>query len=128
MKLVYILAASLPFAAIACSAPIATDPTPVCTDEYVYGLHVYVKDSVSNTFIASDAQLITVDQRGKTDTSRATGPDSLPLLGAGEHAGTFTVTVHDAGYKDWVRSGVVVTADQCHVHTTTLTALLQPAP
>jgi hypothetical protein len=33
--------------------------------------------------------------------------------------------VRKPGFKDWVRSGVQVTADACHVRLTTITALLQ---
>jgi hypothetical protein len=51
--------------------------------------------------------------------------DPRPLTGAGEHAGIFRVTVRKPGYRDWVRSGVRVTRDACHVQPTTLTALLQ---
>jgi hypothetical protein len=51
--------------------------------------------------------------------------DSLGLPGAGEHPGVFQVTVRKSGYRDWVRSGVEVTADKCHVRRTDLTALLQ---
>ena len=54
--------------------------------------------------------------------------DALPLGGANEHAGLFTVTVTKSGYRDWTKSDVRVTADECHVNTTKLTALLQPAP
>lgn len=125
MKLTPAFAASLLFAATACSALTSSEPV-VCTDEYRYGLQVFVRDSVTNAAAASGAQLITVDQKGKRDTSGMAMGD-LVLLGAGEHAGTFTVTVRKAGYHDWVRSHVVVTADRCHVNTTSLTALLQPS-
>lgn len=82
---------------------------------------------MTNAGAASGAQLITVDQKGRRDTSGMAMGD-LELLGAGEHAGTFAVAVRKAGYHDRVRSRAVVTADRCHVNTTGLTALLQPSP
>ena len=100
-----------------------------CTADFRYGLAVGVRDSATDAAIASGATLITVDQKGSTDSvsfplNRA-DLDPLSLPGAGEHAGTFLVTVRKTGYRDWVRSGVRVTSDECHVRLTSLTALLQ---
>ena len=106
-----------------------------CTADFRLGLSVRVKDSATLAWTASGSRLITVDQRGVVvdsgsgywDAIPANRPDldSTALGGAGEHPGTFRVTVRKSGYKDWVRSGVQVTADKCHVRRTDLTALLQ---
>lgn len=37
-------------------------------------------------------------------------------------AGTYTVTVHAAGYNDWVKTGVTVVGEVCFVTTIPLTA------
>ena len=102
-----------------------------CTDNFVFGLEVAVQDSSTGAPAASGAQLIAQDGAwADTVGFPPTRPDldALPLVGAGERAGTFTVTVRKAGFRDWQRSGIVVTADECHVHTVELTARLQPAP
>ena len=41
-----------------------------------------------------------------------------------ERAGTYTVTVHATGYRDWIKPGVTVTKDVCHVIGVLLTARL----
>jgi hypothetical protein len=116
------------------SCPLPTEEY-VCTADFRFGLAVHVKDSATHAWTASGAHLITVDQHGVVVDSGLAFPntfpagradlDSLSLSGAGEHAGVFQVTVRKPGYKDWIRSGVQVTADKCHVRLTELTALLQ---
>lgn len=56
---------------------------------------------------------------------RLNDPPLLVLNTAGERAGTYNVTVRSQGYRDWARNGIVVTADDCHVIATAVTALLQ---
>lgn len=100
----------------------------VCTDEFRPGLNVFVKDSVSSAFAAAGASLI-VTEGSYRDTASVplglTSADSFALHGAGERSGMYDVTVRKAGYRDWTRNGVVVTRNDCHVNTVTLTALLQ---
>ncbi|HTK54415.1 MAG TPA: hypothetical protein VL308_21130 [Gemmatimonadaceae bacterium] len=100
-----------------------------CTTEFRFGLAVFVKDSATGIGAASGATLVTVDQHGSVDSTafppNRTDLDPTAIYGAGEHAGTFVVTLRKPGYRDWVRSGVKVTSDGCHVRLTTITALLQ---
>lgn len=102
-----------------------------CTDNFVNGLEVAVQDSSTGAPAASGAELIAQDGAW-ADTVRfpPNRPeyDALRLASAGERPGTYTVTVRKAGFRDWQRSGIVVTADECHVHTVELMARLQPAP
>ena len=106
-----------------------SDPA-LCTDEFVYGLHVTVQDSVTGAPAASGAQLIARDG-AYADTvtvpPAAEDPDNWVLQAAGERPGVYTVTVRKAGFLAWERTGVVVTADDCHVRTVELTARLQRA-
>jgi hypothetical protein len=100
----------------------------VCTADFRFGLAVYVKDSLSGAWAASGAQLQTDINGVIVDSTSFPGQpasDSFPLLGAGERAGVYRVTVRKTGYTDWVRTGVRVTEDECHVRRTTLTARLQ---
>jgi len=102
-----------------------------CTANFVWGLQVSVQDSVTGAPAASGAELI-AREGAYADTSRfpANRPDldDLPLVGAGERAGTYTVTVRKAGFVDWERDGIVVTADECHVRPVHLSARLQRTP
>lgn len=106
-------------------------PGVICTANFVFGLEVAVEDSSTDAPAASGAQLIAQDGVW-TDTvgfpSGRPDLDALPLVSAGERPGTYTVTVRKAGFRDWQRTGVLVTADECHVHPVELTARLQPAP
>jgi hypothetical protein len=104
---------------------------PICTGVFVWGLRVTVQDSVTGAPAASGAQLIARDG-AYADTS-AFPPDrpdldGQPLVGAGERPGTYTVTVRKSGFMEWVRTGVVVTADECHVRPVDVAARLQRAP
>lgn len=110
------------------------DGPQVCTADFRFGLAVYVKDSSTGAWAASGARLLTdlagtpVDTAQSFPTAFPAGQpslDSMPLLGAGERAGVYRVTVRKAGYADWLRAGVRVTEDECHVRPTTLTAQLQ---
>src|ERR687895_199921 len=90
----------------------------VCPDYFEFGLHITVQDSLTGLPAASGAQLI-VQHGSYADTVNvpANRPDlnAHPLPSAGERAGTYTVSVHKAGFVDWVRTGIVVAADKCHV-------------
>ena len=119
----------LVLATLALALSACRDVTRICTDEARPGLTLRVKDAATNDWAASGATLIAVDERGAMDsTSMPAGRpelDSLPLFGAYEHPGTFRITVRKPGYRDWVQTGVLVTADECHVRLTQLLALLQ---
>ena len=102
-----------------------------CTGNFVFGLVVAVQDSSTGAPAASGVQLIAQD--GAWADTVGFPPnrpdlDAQELVSAGERPGTYTVTVRKAGFRDWQRTGVVVTADECHVHPVELTARLQPAP
>lgn len=122
-------------AALVASSCGLVDPT-ICTSDFRFGLAVYVKDSSTGAWAASGARLFS-DIGGTSVDSGTMFPtafpanrpdlDSLPLGGAGERAGVYRVRVQKAGYVDWVRTGVRVTEDECHVRRTVLTARLQAA-
>jgi len=99
----------------------------VCTGEYRMGLNVFVKDSISGAWAASGAMLMIRDGAyADSSTIPANRPDldALPLFGAGERAGVYTITVRKPGFADWGQAGVRVTKDECHVNTRVLTAQL----
>jgi hypothetical protein len=100
---------------------------PVCTMIFVYGLSVEVLDALSGAGIASGA--VAVARDGNYLETLEHGPvDSVALHGAGERAGTYTITVTRPGYAAWSSPPVTVTADECHVRLVAVTARLTPAP
>lgn len=103
---------------VGCSDSLGT----VCTDEARPGIMVTVRDSVTTASV-SRARVVA---RTATiaDTSEESPNGVYPLVY--EKAGTYTVTVEQAGYRTWTRANVEVTRDECHVKTVSLTALLQP--
>jgi hypothetical protein len=117
---------------LACSAlPLlsaCTSPNDVvCTLIAVPGINVFVRDSVSGSFVGNGATASAVDG-SYTDTSALPEAASQPEVAislAHEREGTYTVSVTKSGYKAWTASGVRVTRDRCHVRTVTLNARLQ---
>jgi hypothetical protein len=124
--------ALLAFFAVAVGACDALDSPPVyCTENFVWGVHVGVQDSLTGVPSASGAQLVARDGAyADTASYPPNRPDldNLPLIAAGERAGTYTVTVRKAGFVDWEQRDVVVTADECHVRPVALTARLRRTP
>jgi hypothetical protein len=117
---------SILIAAVACSSA----SSPICTADVRPGLAVYVKNSLSGAGIASGASLVVREGTFKDSVAAPSSRpdlDNAPLFAAAERAGTYQVTVTKTGYAAWVQSNVRVTANECHVNTVTLTALLQPA-
>ena len=111
----------------ACNSPSGV----ICTAEFRFGLAITVVDSVTSSPPAS-ALLIArsgtfVDSVGP-NAPFSTNAGSSPVLilnTAGERAGTYDVTVRAPGYRDWLGSGIKISADECHVKPVAITALLQ---
>jgi hypothetical protein len=103
----------------------------VCTAELVHGLAVTVVDSLTGEPPAS-ALLIAregsfIDSVGPRSPYQP-GIDEPPVLvltAAAERPGTYDLSVRAQGYRDWTRASVSVTADECHVFVTEVTARLQ---
>lgn len=112
------------------SACSSASTSPICTQELRPALMVYVKDSLTNTGTASGASLVAREGTYKDSVAFPDGRpelNGLNLNAAGERAGTYEVAVSKPGYATWIKSGVRVTKNECHVNTVQLTALLQPA-
>lgn len=108
--------------AAAASCGIVSEPV-VCTDEARPAIAVEVRDSVSNALVGEGARVIAADG-SFADTAFAIS--DVPVVGlAHERSGNYVVTVRQAGYLDWSRTGIRVTEGPCHVHTVTVVALLQ---
>jgi hypothetical protein len=104
-----------------CRSPAGSDV--ICTAIALPGLAVAVRDSANGAPTGPGA-VVTAREGAYADTARGGGPDGRFFL-ATERTGTYTVRVEQPGYRPWERSGVRVGADECHVRTVELTALLQ---
>jgi hypothetical protein len=104
-------------------------PAVVCTMEARPGISVEPRDKITGEIVSGPTVLI-VKSGTYADTVRAsTGalPAPTNISGAYERPGTYTVIVRHLGYHDFVKSGIVVTKDECHVIPVKIKAQLEPA-
>lgn len=99
----------------------------VCTTEARAAISLTVVDSLTGqpaAFTGLFARAVdgTYVDSASFFTSPGSGAVSTGL--AYERKGTYTVTVGAAGYQNWVKTGVNVTAGECHVNGVVLTARL----
>jgi hypothetical protein len=98
----------------------------LCTAEARPGLLIAVVDSVTGASVLPGATIIVQNAVFNESATIPDGPQPSEVYStAYEAAGTYTVTVRKTGYQDWVRAGVTVTRDECHVRTVELLAKLQ---
>lgn len=126
-----VMSGALVLGAAAVSA-CGSSPT-ACTAIAVPGIAINVRDSDTYYPAASGALGVAQDENGNYVDTLEYVPTFDPttlltMLGAWERQGTYDVTVSKPGYLTWHRDSLVVTGDQCHVHTVTIEALLQPNP
>ena len=101
--------------------------------DFRYGLNITVIDSATGSPPAEAALVAMsgpfVDSVGPRQPFQtvANGPLVLILSTAGERPGVYAVVVRSAGYRDWTRSDIRVTADDCHVRPVSVVASLQPS-
>ena len=126
MKLLIFTLISLPLAAAACAD--GADGSGVCLTYFVPSITVFVRDSVTGAGAAPAARLV-VREGSYSDsmTVPANSPDSTAITWEQDRAGTYTVIVRKAGYKDWSQLNVrVLEVDVCHGRHVDLAARLQP--
>ncbi|HSM59749.1 MAG TPA: hypothetical protein VK849_03085 [Longimicrobiales bacterium] len=95
----------------------------VCTEELRPGITVDVVEADTGVPAADGATLTLRDGDWVESTTYAYL--GTTFAGAYERAGTYDVAVARAGYHTWIRAGVRVGADACHVHTVRLDAALE---
>lgn len=101
-----------------------------CTAEVRPGIVLEILDSVTNLPAAFGA-VVVAKEAGYEDTLRMRGSiDSANafVAGAFERAGTYALTVNQAGYVPWSQGSVQVTRGPCHVNPVQMTAHLLPSP
>ena len=101
-----------------------------CSADSVPGLMIKVLDAATLQPVACGADVWAIqDTYSERMDTYCIGslPDSLQgpwAYGAYEREGIYTVLVARDGYRPWSRAGIRVTADECHVQTVRLEALL----
>lgn len=98
-----------------------TKPEEPCTDAQFPGIAVQVRDSVTGSSTGLGAIVVAAEGAFADTGSSVSGIYAL----AYERPGTYTVTVEQASYLKWTRTGVVVTRGECHVSTVNIIARLQ---
>jgi hypothetical protein len=102
-----------------------------CTLEARAGITIAVQDSLTGSsgpfsnvsYVAKDTSTFQDSTFIASVPAQVSGSPFLVGL-AYEHAGKYTVTVRATGYRSWIKTGVVVGKDACHVIGVSLTARL----
>jgi hypothetical protein len=104
------------------------DGSIICTTEARFGVNVTVKDAVSGQLIPEgvrgalrdgaylDSLQVFTDIEGRIHS----------LAGAVERPGTYRIDLVADGYQPWLRTGVRVDADRCHVIPVSVQAEMVP--
>lgn len=95
----------------------------VCTQEFVYGLNVVVLDATSGQPLVEGIEVKATDGTYQETLELIPGLE-YSYAGAGERAGSYTITVTKSGYQTYTSSPIVVTRNVCHVNTQSLTVTL----
>jgi hypothetical protein len=95
-----------------------------CTDEYVPGLSVTVKDSLTGKVLEKGVTVIAADGN-YTEELEMISESSSGFYGAFERTGSYTLTVSKQGYRSHTSDSIELDADQCHVITQEVTVELQ---
>ena len=97
----------------ACSLDVDNPEESLCTQEFVYGLNVTVRDDKDNTIITEG---ITVIARNGDYAEELTVPEGLDIfIGAGERPGNYILEVTSDNYQPYISESIRVNADICHV-------------
>jgi len=106
----------------ACQA--LSDPV-ICPAYVPPAVIVTAVDSLTNANVTPGA---TITLANADFSATAVANPEFTSMSVGGRPGTFTVTVAQAGYRVWTKTGVKVEEGQCGVKTVNLTARLQTAP
>jgi hypothetical protein len=106
-----------------------TEPQGViCTREFRYGVEATVTDAADGAQATGGLSGVLAEGSYREEM----GVGGNVLIGAGERAGLYELTVMADGYVTWTQNDIEVTADECHVDPVSLEVLLhrsvQPGP
>jgi hypothetical protein len=84
-----------------------------CTEEFVYGLNVTVKDANTGVLVTENITIIARDAEYEEQLITFEGIDNF--LGAGERSGNYILEVNAKGYENYTSEIIYVDSDECHV-------------
>lgn len=93
----------------------------VCTDQFVYGISVTLLEENGGDPITN--AVLTLRDGSYTEVMDEVS-DGV-YVGAGERAGSYTLTIEKAGFEDRAIGNLVVAEDECHVIPLSRTYTLQ---
>ncbi len=96
-----------------------------CTEEFVFGLVVTVKNAETGAELQEGVTVVAADG-SYSETLQLGYSGASTFIGAGERRGNYILTVAKAGFETYVSQPVTVNADECHVITERITVELQP--
>ena len=99
------------------------DDSIACTEQFVYGLNVTVKDASNNVILTEGITVIARDGNHEEELMHV-GTDSF--VGAGERAGNYIIEVTSINYQTYTSETSQLDADLCHVIPEVIEILLQP--
>jgi len=95
-----------------------------CTEIFVSGLNVTVRNAVTNEALRDGIVVTAVD--GDYVEVLSTVDLSFIFFGAGERSGNYILTVTGTGFETFTSETISVGADACHVITEVVEVSLQP--
>lgn len=101
---------------VSCAACFCGNPDDngvVCTEEFVYGLNVYVEDTQTNQVLTQGVTVIAVDNDYEETLMLIEGSNSF--VGAGERDGVYILEISAVGYQTYTSEEIVLEHDGCHV-------------
>lgn len=96
-----------------------------CTEEYVPGLIVTVKDADTGA-ILNEGAAVTATDGDYSEDLEAISEMSTGFYGAFERQGSYIISVYKEGYAEYTSDVIEVSADRCHVITEEVIVELQP--
>ena len=92
--------------AVVAAAGCELEPERVCDEAIVPAVTIVVRDSVANTPIAQDLELVGILRDGSYTESMWRWRSELS--GGDDRPGNYEVEIRAEGYQTWTRSGIVV--------------------
>lgn len=117
---------SLVFLLLSCNSDDDNSNPINCTEIFVFGLKVTVKEAATNAIVTEGLTLTARDGSYEEQLIRAESSDFF--IGAGEREGTYVIKITSNDYQTYTSISVLVekTEDDCHVITEALEYALQP--
>ena len=113
------------FSCVACFCSDETDDVDlICTEVFVYGLNVTVKDASTNEIITENISAIAREDMYEEQLMLL--PESETFVGLGERPGLYSLEVSAPDYQTSITEDIFLDFDGCHVVPEVLEILLQP--